>query len=33
MEHSLVRKKLQIHVMEMDDDGITVEETTCNDGE
>jgi len=27
MEHSLVHKKLQIYVMEMDDDDITVEDT------
>jgi len=28
MEHSLVHKKLQIHVMKMDNDDITVEDTT-----
>ena len=32
MEHSLVCKKLHIHVMEMEDENIIVEETTNKDG-
>jgi len=33
MEHSLVHKKLQIHAMEMDNNDITVEDTTGEEEE